>query len=151
MNIKTLFEDFPKELVYLNFFNCVYFGIFLESMLLESLFLRNYFETIFVENYVIQVTFFISSLNHVFSNLQDLNAIICVVASSAPLQKKDVKTILRTFRQTMEYSGDIIVSTVHEPDLEPKVRVTTFFILRWVFMFDNSLQYQAHAYGFIFS
>ncbi|KAF8111446.1 hypothetical protein N665_0076s0415 [Sinapis alba] len=30
----------------------------------------------------------------------------------------------------MEYTGDIIVSTVHEPDLEePKVLVTTFFIL----------------------
>ncbi|CAL9240708.1 unnamed protein product [Arabidopsis halleri] len=61
--------------------------------------------------------------------LKDLNAIICIVASSAPLQKKDVKTILRTLRQTMEYTGDIVVSTVHEPDLEPKVRVTTFFIL----------------------
>lgn len=61
--------------------------------------------------------------------IKDLKAIICVVASSAGLQKKDVKTILRTFRQTMEYTGDIIVSTVHEPDLEPKVLVTTFFIL----------------------
>ncbi|XP_023642832.1 protein ACCUMULATION AND REPLICATION OF CHLOROPLASTS 3 isoform X2 [Capsella rubella] len=60
--------------------------------------------------------------------IKDLNAIICIMASSVPLQKKDVKTILRTFRQTMEYTGDIIVSTVHEPDLEPKVRVTTFFI-----------------------
>uniref|UniRef100_A0A1J3JNL6 Protein ACCUMULATION AND REPLICATION OF CHLOROPLASTS 3 n=1 Tax=Noccaea caerulescens TaxID=107243 RepID=A0A1J3JNL6_NOCCA len=61
--------------------------------------------------------------------IKDLNAIICIVASSVALQKKDVKTILRTFRQTMEYTGDIIVSTVHEPDLEPKVLVTTFFIL----------------------
>ncbi|XP_010471599.1 PREDICTED: protein ACCUMULATION AND REPLICATION OF CHLOROPLASTS 3-like [Camelina sativa] len=60
---------------------------------------------------------------------KNLNAIICIVASSVPLLKKDVKTILRTFRQTMEYTGDIIVSTVYEPDLEPKVRVTTFFIL----------------------
>lgn len=73
------------------------------------------------------------------------------MASSVPLQKKDVKTILRTFRQTMEYTGDIIVSTVYEPDLEPKLRVTTFFILRWVFIFSNSLQFQAHAYGSIFS
>ncbi|CAN7054562.1 hypothetical protein IGI04_028853 [Brassica rapa subsp. trilocularis] len=61
--------------------------------------------------------------------VKDLKAIICIVASSVALQKKDVKTILRTFRQTMEYTGDIIVSTVHEPDLEPKVLVTTFFIL----------------------
>ncbi|KAG2254289.1 hypothetical protein Bca52824_084425 [Brassica carinata] len=61
--------------------------------------------------------------------IKDLNAIICIVASSVALQKRDVKTILRTFRQTMEYTGDIIVSTVHEPDLEPKVLVTTFFIL----------------------
>ncbi|CAA7042701.1 unnamed protein product [Microthlaspi erraticum] len=61
--------------------------------------------------------------------IKDLNAIICIVASSVALQKKDVKTILRTFRQTMEYTGDIIVTTVHEPDLEPKVLVTTFFIL----------------------
>jgi len=85
-----------------------------------------------------KVTFFFSSLNHAFTNMQDLNAIICIVASSVPLQKKDVKTILRTFRQTMEYTGDIIVSTVHEPDLEPKVRVTAFFILRCVFMFSDS-------------
>ncbi|CAN7130328.1 unnamed protein product [Brassica rapa subsp. narinosa] len=61
--------------------------------------------------------------------VKDLKAIICIVASSVALQKKDVKTILRTFRQTMEYTGDIIVSTVHEPELEPKVLVTTFFIL----------------------
>ncbi|XP_009106157.1 protein ACCUMULATION AND REPLICATION OF CHLOROPLASTS 3 isoform X2 [Brassica rapa] len=61
--------------------------------------------------------------------VKDLKAIICIVASSVALQKKDVRTILRTFRQTMEYTGDIIVSTVHEPDLEPKVLVTTFFIL----------------------
>ncbi|WZZ69086.1 hypothetical protein YC2023_080456 [Brassica napus] len=61
--------------------------------------------------------------------VKDLKAIICIVASSVDLQKKDVRTILRTFRQTMEYTGDIIVSTVHEPDLEPKVLVTTFFIL----------------------
>ncbi|ESQ27648.1 hypothetical protein EUTSA_v10018185mg [Eutrema salsugineum] len=60
---------------------------------------------------------------------KDLNAIICIVATSVALQKKDVKTILRTFRQTMEYTGDIIISVVHEPDLEPKVLVTTFFIL----------------------
>lgn len=76
--------------------------------------------------------------------MQDLKAIICVVASSAGLQKKDVKTILRTFRQTMEYTGDIIVSTVHEPDLEPKVLVTTFFILRYVddiYMFRDGLQF----------
>ncbi|CAN8234719.1 unnamed protein product [Cochlearia groenlandica] len=62
--------------------------------------------------------------------IKDLNAIICIVASSINLQKKDVKTIIRTFRQTMDYTGDIIVSTVHEPDLEPKVLVTTFFSLR---------------------
>ncbi|KFK41938.1 hypothetical protein AALP_AA2G191700 [Arabis alpina] len=61
--------------------------------------------------------------------IKDLNAIICIVASSVALQKKDVKTILRTFRQTMEYTEDIIVSTVLEPNLEPKVLVTTFFIL----------------------
>ncbi|XP_013592727.1 PREDICTED: protein ACCUMULATION AND REPLICATION OF CHLOROPLASTS 3 [Brassica oleracea var. oleracea] len=61
--------------------------------------------------------------------VKDLKAIICIVATSVALQKKDVKTILRTFRQTMEYTGDIIVSTVHEPDLEPKVLVTAFFIL----------------------
>ncbi|VVA95314.1 unnamed protein product [Arabis nemorensis] len=61
--------------------------------------------------------------------IKDLSAIICIVASSVALQKKDVKTILHTFRQTMEYTGDIIVTTVYEPDLEPKVLVTTFFIL----------------------
>ncbi|KAF8097623.1 hypothetical protein N665_0285s0054 [Sinapis alba] len=61
--------------------------------------------------------------------IKDLNAIICIVASSVALQKKDVRTIIGTFRQAMEYTGDIIVSTVHEPDLEPKVLVTTFFIL----------------------
>ncbi|KAG2242584.1 hypothetical protein Bca52824_095575 [Brassica carinata] len=44
------------------------------------------------------------------SGIKDLNAIICIVASSVALQKRDVKTILH-----------IIVSTVHEPDLEPKV------------------------------
>lgn len=69
--------------------------------------------------------------------MQDLNAIICIVASSVALHKKDVKTILPTFRQVMEYTGDIIVSTVHEPDLEPKVLVTIFFSTKvWCLLFS---------------
>ncbi|XP_010533244.1 PREDICTED: protein ACCUMULATION AND REPLICATION OF CHLOROPLASTS 3 isoform X2 [Tarenaya hassleriana] len=60
--------------------------------------------------------------------IKGVNAIICVVATSAHLRKNELQTILLTFRQTIEYMGDIVISTVHEPDLERKVLVTTFFI-----------------------
>lgn len=55
--------------------------------------------------------------------------IICILASSGTIDNSDVQTILRTFRQSMEYEGEILISTIHEPSLEPNLVVTTVLIV----------------------
>ncbi|KAH0990834.1 hypothetical protein GBA52_002317 [Prunus armeniaca] len=55
--------------------------------------------------------------------------IICILASSGTIDNSDVQTILRTFRQSTEYEGEILISTIHEPSLEPNLVVTTVLIV----------------------
>ncbi|KAM0961003.1 hypothetical protein ACFX13_020756 [Malus domestica] len=62
--------------------------------------------------------------------VKDLDGmIICIIASSSTIENSDVHAILHTFRQTTEYEGKILVSTVHEPNLEPNLVVTTVLIV----------------------
>ncbi|XP_022725111.1 protein ACCUMULATION AND REPLICATION OF CHLOROPLASTS 3 isoform X1 [Durio zibethinus] len=64
------------------------------------------------------------------AGLKDLNGlVICVVASSNVINNNDVQAFLHTFRQTTEYTKDIIISVIHEPNLEPNLLVTTVVIL----------------------
>lgn len=53
--------------------------------------------------------------------------VICVLASSNTVDKSDA--FLRTFRQTAEYAGSIILSMIHEPNLEPNLLLTTVLIV----------------------
>lgn len=55
--------------------------------------------------------------------------VICVVATSNIIGNNDLQSFLHTFRQITEYTGEIIVSFVHEPNLEPDLLVTTVFTL----------------------
>lgn len=55
--------------------------------------------------------------------------IICILASSGTIDNSDVQTILRTFRRSTEYEGEILISTIHEPSLEPNLVVTTVLIV----------------------
>ena len=55
--------------------------------------------------------------------------VICIVASSGVIDESDVQETLRTLRQTTEFEGEILISTIHEPSLEPNLLVTTVFIL----------------------
>nr|XP_011463496.1 PREDICTED: protein ACCUMULATION AND REPLICATION OF CHLOROPLASTS 3 isoform X2 [Fragaria vesca subsp. vesca] len=62
--------------------------------------------------------------------VKDLDGmVICIVASSGAIDNSDVQETLRTFRQTTEYEGEILISTIREPSLEPNLLVTTVFIL----------------------
>ncbi|KAM5566551.1 protein ACCUMULATION AND REPLICATION OF CHLOROPLASTS 3, chloroplastic [Rosa sericea] len=62
--------------------------------------------------------------------VKDLDGMVmCIVASSGAIDNSDVQETLRTFRQTTEYEGEILISTIHEPSLEPNLLVTTVFIL----------------------
>ncbi|MBA0848767.1 hypothetical protein Goshw_006890, partial [Gossypium schwendimanii] len=64
------------------------------------------------------------------AGVKDLDGmVICVVASSNVINNNDVQAFLHTFRQTTEYTKDIIISVVHEPKLEPNLLVTTVVIL----------------------
>lgn len=58
--------------------------------------------------------------------LQNLNGIIiCIIASSGFIENDAVHTSLLTFRQTAEYTGEIIISTTLEPNLDHDMIVTT--------------------------
>lgn len=51
--------------------------------------------------------------------------VICIIASSGVVNSSDVRSILRTFRQTTGCNGDIVISIVQEANLEPNLIVTT--------------------------
>ncbi|KAH7839332.1 hypothetical protein Vadar_002756 [Vaccinium darrowii] len=58
--------------------------------------------------------------------LKDLDGIvICILLSSAVIDSSDVNAFLPTFRQTTECSGGIIISSVHEPNMEPNLIMAT--------------------------
>ncbi|XWS64010.1 hypothetical protein CRYUN_Cryun06bG0150200 [Craigia yunnanensis] len=64
------------------------------------------------------------------AGLKDLDGLVlCVVATSNVVNNNDVRAFLHTFRQTTEYTKDIIISVIHEPNLEPNLLVTTVVIL----------------------
>lgn len=63
-------------------------------------------------------------------SFQDPNSVvICIIACSEPINDSDVAVFLRTFRQATEYTRDIIISTVLEPDVEPNLLITTVLTL----------------------
>ncbi|XP_070043981.1 protein ACCUMULATION AND REPLICATION OF CHLOROPLASTS 3, chloroplastic isoform X4 [Nicotiana tomentosiformis] len=51
--------------------------------------------------------------------------IICIIASSGVVNSSNVHSILHTFRQTTGCNGDIVISIVQEPNMEPNLIVTT--------------------------
>ncbi|XP_011021692.1 PREDICTED: protein ACCUMULATION AND REPLICATION OF CHLOROPLASTS 3 [Populus euphratica] len=64
------------------------------------------------------------------AGVKELNGIvICIIASSVLMDDKDVHASLLTFRRTANYTGEIIICTAHEPNLEPNMLVTTVVIV----------------------
>ncbi|KAF3976814.1 hypothetical protein CMV_000020 [Castanea mollissima] len=62
--------------------------------------------------------------------VKDLNGmVICILASSDTVNNTDIHAFLRTFRQITEYTQSIILSVIHEPNLEPNLLVTTVLIV----------------------
>ncbi|XP_038720569.1 protein ACCUMULATION AND REPLICATION OF CHLOROPLASTS 3 isoform X2 [Tripterygium wilfordii] len=62
--------------------------------------------------------------------VKDINGIvICIVASSSLSNNSDVQALANSFRQTAEFEREIIISGVHEPNLEPGLLVTTIIAL----------------------
>ncbi|XP_058183790.1 protein ACCUMULATION AND REPLICATION OF CHLOROPLASTS 3, chloroplastic isoform X4 [Rhododendron vialii] len=58
--------------------------------------------------------------------LKDLDGVvICILSSSAVIDRSDVNAFLHTFRQTTECMGGIIISLVHEPNMEPNLIMAT--------------------------
>ncbi|XP_050372013.1 protein ACCUMULATION AND REPLICATION OF CHLOROPLASTS 3, chloroplastic [Argentina anserina] len=88
--------------------------------------------------------------------VKDLDGmILCIVASSGAIEDSDVQEILRTLRQTTEYEGEILISAIREPSLEPNLLVTTVFILgfaeKQVSQKSSILSGLAHHFPFIFN
>ncbi|XP_050231897.1 protein ACCUMULATION AND REPLICATION OF CHLOROPLASTS 3, chloroplastic isoform X2 [Mercurialis annua] len=58
--------------------------------------------------------------------VENLNGVvICNIASSDFIEDRDIDTSLLTFRQTAKYTGEIIITTAHEPNLDRNMIVTT--------------------------
>ncbi|KAL7240051.1 hypothetical protein ACSBR2_005836 [Camellia fascicularis] len=58
--------------------------------------------------------------------LKDLDGtVICILASSAVINSRDVNAFLHTFRQTTECRREIVISTVHEPNRDPGLIMAT--------------------------
>ena len=55
--------------------------------------------------------------------------ILCVIASSDAITEADIDAFVKTFRQTTEYTKEILLSTIDEPSLEPNLLVTTVLAL----------------------
>ncbi|CAA3019207.1 ACCUMULATION AND REPLICATION OF CHLOROPLASTS 3 isoform X2, partial [Olea europaea subsp. europaea] len=59
-------------------------------------------------------------------NLKDTNGVIlCIFASSGVVDCSNVNILLHNFRLTTQCQGKIIISIVHEPNLEPDIILTT--------------------------
>ncbi|KAG5236740.1 protein ACCUMULATION AND REPLICATION OF CHLOROPLASTS [Salix suchowensis] len=64
------------------------------------------------------------------AGVEELNGVvICIIASSVLMEGKDVHASLLTFRRTANYTGEIIICTAYEPNLEPNMLVTTVVIV----------------------
>ncbi|ESW14824.1 hypothetical protein PHAVU_007G020500 [Phaseolus vulgaris] len=65
--------------------------------------------------------------------LKDPNCIvICTLSCSGPINDSDISNFLRTFRQTTNYTKDIIISTIHDPAVEPNLFITTVLTLGYL-------------------
>ncbi|KAJ7954471.1 Protein ACCUMULATION AND REPLICATION OF CHLOROPLASTS 3 [Quillaja saponaria] len=63
-------------------------------------------------------------------SLKDLNSmVICVLASSVPINDSEVLAFVRAFRQCTDYKREILISTSHVSNLEPNLLITTVFTL----------------------
>lgn len=63
-------------------------------------------------------------------DVKDLSTIaVCVLASSRGIDMSDVHAVLHAFRQSTECKGAMIMSIVHEPNLEPNLIATTVIAL----------------------
>ncbi|KAL5830002.1 hypothetical protein ACOSQ3_019470 [Xanthoceras sorbifolium] len=64
------------------------------------------------------------------ARVKDLDGtVICIISSSNLIDNKDLLGFLHTFRQTTEYTREIVISVVHEPNLEPNLLITTVITL----------------------
>lgn len=60
---------------------------------------------------------------------QDLGTVALCLTSSGAVKSNDVQSVLHLFRQTAEFNGAIIVSIIHDPNMEPNLIATTVVTL----------------------
>ncbi|KAB1206064.1 Protein ACCUMULATION AND REPLICATION OF CHLOROPLASTS 3 [Morella rubra] len=64
------------------------------------------------------------------SDVKELNGIVlCILASSNTPDLSDVYAFLFAFREATEFTRSIIVSIIHEPNLEPNLLLTTVLVV----------------------
>ncbi|XP_062113124.1 protein ACCUMULATION AND REPLICATION OF CHLOROPLASTS 3, chloroplastic [Humulus lupulus] len=87
--------------------------------------------------------------------VKDLDGvIICILASSSIISKNDTDAFVHSFRQTTEYTKEILISTIYEPSLEPNLIVTTVLVIGFTERQDSQkssiLTRLAQRFPFIF-
>ncbi|KAL9413775.1 hypothetical protein AB3S75_042294 [Citrus x aurantiifolia] len=89
------------------------------------------------------------------AGVKELNGmVICVVTTSNIIGNNDLQSFLHTFRQITGYTGETIISFVHEPNLEPDLLVTTVFTLGLVEQASRKssiFSRLAHHFPFVFN
>lgn len=65
--------------------------------------------------------------------VKNLNGIVlCILSSSGAVDSSDMPATMRAFRQTTECSGAVIISVIHEPNLEPNLILATVVTLGYI-------------------
>ncbi|KAM7487850.1 hypothetical protein LguiB_025334 [Lonicera macranthoides] len=88
--------------------------------------------------------------------IKDLNGVVvCILSSSDAIDCSDVHSVLQSFRQTTECNGAVIISKIHEANLEPNLIVTTVITLDYIgeetSQKDGMLSRLAKHFPFIFN
>ncbi|XP_074341776.1 protein ACCUMULATION AND REPLICATION OF CHLOROPLASTS 3, chloroplastic isoform X2 [Apium graveolens] len=70
-------------------------------------------------------------------DIKDIGTVALCLTSSGAVKSNDVLSVLHLFRQTAEFKGSIIVSIVHEPNMEPNLIATTVVTLGYAKNVDS--------------
>lgn len=99
---------------------------------LRCFFFINVFSLVKTESFVVSSYSSVLSYSYFTAvfDAQDLNGVVvCILSSSDAIDSSDVHSVLQYFRQTTECNGAVIISKIHEANLEPNLIVTTVITL----------------------
>ncbi|CAN1137691.1 Protein ACCUMULATION AND REPLICATION OF CHLOROPLASTS 3, chloroplastic [Linum perenne] len=55
--------------------------------------------------------------------------VFCIITSSDIMEDEDLHATLDIFRQTLQFTGKVVIASSHEPNLEPNMLVTSIIVI----------------------